>query len=94
MAQSPTYRGYYIGIDKEGNVRRVYEYFGNGSIELSMMTDDGVSIPHHVMTGRQAKSEIVIVYGLRDIEFVSVNSEGGEFEQQIIAGVEAKASQE
>ena len=91
MAKSPTYRGYYLGIDKDGKVRRVYEYFDKGTVELSMMTDDAVSIPHSVMKGRQAKSEVVIVYGLRDIEFVGAAMEGGEYEKQTIAQIEAKA---
>ena len=91
MAKTSQYRGYYLGIDPNGGVQRVSEYFESGGVKLSLMTDDAVLIDHHVMNGRQAKSEVVIVYGLRDVEFVSVAMEDSELEKRIAARVEEKA---
>ncbi|MFN4204676.1 MAG: hypothetical protein ACK4GM_16695, partial [Tabrizicola sp.] len=58
MASNADYRGYYIGADREGIVRTVYERVTPGGIELSMTGQSGFTRTELVLAPRQAKSEV------------------------------------
>ncbi|MBS8227106.1 hypothetical protein [Vannielia litorea] len=92
MAKGSTYRGQYWGIDRNGKVATVSEYYEDGGIILRMMNHDAAIIQHAVMPGRQARSEVIIVFGLKEITFVASSMANSEFEASVREQLEAKAS--
>jgi hypothetical protein len=93
MAKGSTYLGYYLGINKAGRVQRVDERSTGSGIELSLMDDEGISHPHFVLKGRQARTEVVIAYCLREVEYVSATMAGGEYEKRLRDRIEATATE-
>jgi hypothetical protein len=85
VARSAQYRGCYIGIGRSGQIERVYESCDRGTTTLH--GDHGT---HSVLNGRQARSELTIVFGLRHAKYISDWEFGGENEKRIIAELEGK----
>ncbi len=80
MAKSASYRGVYWGINRQGKVDCVYESFAKGAASLH---HHGTT--HPVMPGHMSQSEVIIVFGLTDVQYVHGSVMGSEMEKQIIA---------
>lgn len=90
--QSPRFLGTYWGI-KNGQVRSVEEYAEKGGNKLSWMTPDGQYYEHSVMAGRQSATEVIVVFELRNVEFVPAGLSGSDFEKKVRQALEAKLAE-
>jgi hypothetical protein len=67
--REPQYIGTFYGI-KNGKIYSVQQTAERDGIWLSGFSENNHHIRHGVMKGRTAQNEIVVVFGLSDIEFV------------------------
>ena len=74
--------GTFWGI-KDGKVRSVDEHLEQSGVYLTSMNDDMVMFKHHVMRGRQSSTEVVVVFNLTNVRFVSAVQSGTEYEQKV-----------
>lgn len=93
MTKTERYTGYYIGCTSDGEIRRVSEYSTKSGSKLSCMTHDDRYITHSVMPGRNSKTEVVVVFNIFDIEFISSGMEGGVIETQVLERIKRKAQE-
>lgn len=80
--REPQFYGTFWGI-KDGKVTSVDEYLERSGVYLSAMDDDLVPIKHHVQRGRRSSSEVVVVFNLTNVRFVSAMHSGTEHEQKV-----------
>lgn len=80
--REPQFYGTFWGI-KDGKVRSVDEYLEQSGVSLTSMNDDGVMFKHHVMRGRQSSTEVVVVFNLTKVRFVSAMQSGTEYERKV-----------
>lgn len=60
---------------------------------LTRRWDDGRVYPHHIMRGRDARSEVIVVFGLTNIFSVLVQYDSAESTQDRIKELEEKAAE-
>ena len=80
--REPKFDGTFWGI-KAGKVRSVDQYREQGGVYLTTMNEDMLMFKHHVMRGRQASTEVVVVFNLTNVRFVSALHSGTEYEQKV-----------
>lgn len=80
---------HYYGINRETfEIESVSKTRGG---TLSKSGKDGSYSTHHIIGDRQAKTEIVIVWGLTDIISFPAQFDGGEMTKRQMADLQAKA---
>ncbi len=81
MAKRDKYvvRGCYYGI-KDGKVKRITEHLDGQTIVLRDFFEGG---NHAIMFGRPVKSEVRVVFGLSDVEYVSEFNLGIHYEKRV-----------
>lgn len=57
------------------------------------MTPDGHFYEHHVKPGRTSANEVIVVFELRNVEFVPASLSGSDFEKKVRQGLEAKLAE-